>query len=398
VAQTHTEKTRADKTIVGFEYQYWFFLWKVLQLRTGESVGLEVADDVHTQLKTTDQVLFQLKHTLQTSANGETVKLTKYDSDLWKTLSNWAQIISDKLDGRTNPSDQLLFLQKTEFVLVSNKSDLTDKAIIDLFAKPENAVSNLAQLKAGTKSKEIGSLICEVSNLDNSVLSKFLTKVSFMLGVESIIARCETAILEKQIRPDRVGPLLNTIDSRIQQDNFLSIKAGAPICVTFDEFNRRYRGYFDDARSVRLRPRNDYEPLPHSLEAQVFIKQLIDIAEISVSDLGEITALSICKQRLEKSLTVWELEGDITRIDLESFDLDSITRWKNEFSKSHRDRTVDAILRGVRVLDSIRSHTLTIRGEVLDAYVSNGQFYRLADVPLIGFLLEWEELYRRDLP
>ena len=46
--KTHIEKTAAETKSIGFDYQYYFFLWKLLSLRKGESVGLEVKDDVHT--------------------------------------------------------------------------------------------------------------------------------------------------------------------------------------------------------------------------------------------------------------------------------------------------------------------------------------------------------------
>lgn len=62
--KTHTEKTAAESKSIGFDYQYYFFLWKVLLLQPNESVGLEVKDDVHTELSNNHQVLYQLKHVL----------------------------------------------------------------------------------------------------------------------------------------------------------------------------------------------------------------------------------------------------------------------------------------------------------------------------------------------
>ena len=55
--KTHIEKTAAETKSIGFDYQYYFFLWKLLSLEMGESVGLEVKDDVHTELNNNTQVL-----------------------------------------------------------------------------------------------------------------------------------------------------------------------------------------------------------------------------------------------------------------------------------------------------------------------------------------------------
>ena len=38
--------TRADDKILGFEYQFYYFLLEVLKLKDNEIVGFEVKDDV----------------------------------------------------------------------------------------------------------------------------------------------------------------------------------------------------------------------------------------------------------------------------------------------------------------------------------------------------------------
>jgi len=100
IQQTHTEKTSAADKSIGFDYQYYYFLYRLLKMRRAESVGLEVKDDVHTDLACNRQILIQLKHTVQKKAGGTTNNLTQYDSDLWKTLSNWTKVITDKVAGR----------------------------------------------------------------------------------------------------------------------------------------------------------------------------------------------------------------------------------------------------------------------------------------------------------
>lgn len=112
----HTEKTSADSKAIGFDYQYYFFLWKLLSLKTGESVGYEVKDDVHTELANDHQILYQIKHTVKLNSSGSPKNLTTSDSDLWHTLSNWVQVITDANDGRENKGEQLKFLEKTRNV------------------------------------------------------------------------------------------------------------------------------------------------------------------------------------------------------------------------------------------------------------------------------------------
>ncbi|MGT2431936.1 hypothetical protein ACU4GI_25965 [Cupriavidus basilensis] len=63
--KSFSDKTSADDKSIGFDYQYYYFLDKVLNLKTGQSAGLEVKDDVHTELDVDVNILFQIKHTVQ---------------------------------------------------------------------------------------------------------------------------------------------------------------------------------------------------------------------------------------------------------------------------------------------------------------------------------------------
>ncbi|MBF4302810.1 hypothetical protein, partial [Vibrio anguillarum] len=100
---------------------------------------LECKDDVHIDLDNDIQVLYQLKHTVKTSnVTNKPANLTDLDSDLWKTLSNWVDIIKYAKAGRTLPSVQLKFLKITNFVLASNKSNSGNNRFINLVEKARN--------------------------------------------------------------------------------------------------------------------------------------------------------------------------------------------------------------------------------------------------------------------
>jgi hypothetical protein len=133
--KTHTEKTAAESKSIGFDYQYYFFLWKVLLLQPNESVGLEVKDDVHTELSNNHQVLYQLKHTIKKNKDDSIANLTTSDLDMWKTFSNWSKVISDENDSRSTIQAQLSFIEKTSFVLASNKSSNNSNKVVCLVLK-----------------------------------------------------------------------------------------------------------------------------------------------------------------------------------------------------------------------------------------------------------------------
>jgi hypothetical protein len=206
-ASTVSDATSADKSSIGFDYQYYFFLWKILCLHPGQSAGLEYKDDVHTDLDNDIQVLYQLKHTVQKSkATGKPSNLTSLDLDLWKTLFNWAQLIQDESAGRALPNEQLNFLQKTIFVLASNKSETRNNTVASFIdditngeIHPSNIRDKFSQLTKDSKSKDIGKYSEKILLLSNDVLYNFFKCVKFELEQDDIIKKCHDAIKSKMI-------------------------------------------------------------------------------------------------------------------------------------------------------------------------------------------------------
>jgi hypothetical protein len=214
--KSHADKTTvADKTI-GFEYQYYYFLYRILKLGKNESVGLEVRDDVHTELANDYQILIQLKHTTQHKSNGLPINLTTFDPDLWKTLSNWSKVVSDKNAGRENIKQQLEFINKTEFMLVTNKSQTNECEFFTILQSTDSARKNLKKLKSRTTDQKIQGYIQDILDLNDEVLKGFLDKVRLELEVDQIIERCKDALVEHHVDEKRVEQLFRDLDSRIR--------------------------------------------------------------------------------------------------------------------------------------------------------------------------------------
>ena len=153
--KTHADKTAADDKSIGFDYQYYYFLHRVLKLGKRQSVGLEVNDDVHTELENDQQILIQLKHTTQRKRDGSLINLTTFDPDLWKTLSNWSKVISDKGSGRNTERSQLNFVEKTEFMLVTNKSQTSTCRFFNVLETDNDSRKQLELLKLQTRNSTI---------------------------------------------------------------------------------------------------------------------------------------------------------------------------------------------------------------------------------------------------
>jgi hypothetical protein len=394
--KTHAEKTAAADKALGFDYQYYYFLYRVLKLGLNQSVGLEVKDDVHTDLNNDCQILIQLKHTIQKNADGSAKNLTTFDSALWKTLSNWSKVIADKNAGRNAEKDQLSFISKTEFMLVSNKTHTASCEFFSILETPKNARSEFTTLKSKTQDKNIWKYIEDILSLNEAVLEAYLSKVVIELEVDEIIKRCKDAIVEHHVPDNAVDQLFSDLDSRIKQDNFIAIRAGEKIVISFDDFRLKYRKYFDNARSPELKVVRNYEPLPLALNEQTFIKQLVDIGEIQEENDEELMAEYTRYMLMVKiSLESWYQKGELTSEEIVNFNNEAKIRWKNKFrAKSRQINLKMPNELALELLDEILTEKLNINSQQMETDFSNGEYYYLSDKPEIGWQQDWESKYK----
>ncbi|MBD1569110.1 MULTISPECIES: hypothetical protein [Aliivibrio] len=399
-ASTVSDATSADKSSIGFDYQYYFFLWKVLCLHPGQSAGLEYKDDVHTDLDNDIQVLYQLKHTVQKSkATGKPSNLTSLDLDLWKTLFNWAQLIQDESAGRALPNEQLNFLQKTIFVLASNKSETRNNTVASFIdditngeIHPSNIKNKFSQLTKDSKSKDIGKYSEKILSLSNDVLYNFFKCVKFELEQDDIIKKCHDAIKSKMIEDRHIESVFKLIDSSIKESNFITIKANSKVVISFDEFHKRYRKYFQQFQNSDLKIYEFEESLPSGMESLTFIKQLIEINDFDTDDLDTIVEFTSLMLKAQKNINNWYSNGELTDIELSSLKQNTLTDWKNSWRRKYRnfDESSHNTL-ALDLVDSMRSKTITYDVLPNDITISNGYLYSLSETPDIGWRKDWEK-------
>ncbi|RQS76200.1 hypothetical protein DID96_02720 [Burkholderia sp. Bp8963] len=396
--KSFTEKTSADDKSIGFEYQYYYFLDRLLNLKSGQTVGLEVKDDVHTTLDADFNILVQLKHTVRSNAKGDPVALTELDSDLWKTIYNWSQVISDKAEGRKELSQQLRYVEKTEFHLVSNKSESKANEflqILDRFNLGEDdfqmLLDHVKSLESKTVDQSIKGYIDGVLKLETEVLEAFFRRIKVELGLDDIVGRVKRSLLEKIIDPDKVDTVFSRLDSSIRTDNFIAVKRGEAILISFDDFMKRYRRIFDDGRTKKLVYPKFTPELPSDIFAQRFIRRLLEIGDISESDEELAIDYTTYKLRISRYLQQWVQEGDLVSEEIETFHEEVFVRWRNEFRVAFRGcstphQIIDAAM---ALLITLRRDQFKLGDTELSTTLSNGELYYLSDAGQIGWHKDW---------
>ena len=395
--KTHVDKTSAETKSIGFDYQYYFFLWKVLSLEDGESVGLEVKDDVHTELDDSTQILYQLKHTIKTKKNDSPINLSSLDKDLWKTLYNWVQVITDKADGRGIRKKQLEFISKTSFVLATNKASSKSNYLINAISDFQNDsiyigdfIDVLSTLLVKTKDDKIKEYMQTLMLVNTNVLSEFIRKIHFELDENEIIHKCKNAIKADKVPENKISDVFSSIDSAIREDNFINIKQGEKINISFDDFYKKYRKYYDIARSCPLFVRSFTCHLPAKMEDQTFIQQLLEVKDIDSDDIEGIAEFTAQRLKLANNIETWLHKGELTSEEIKQFLHDATIEWKNEHRKQMRGVEPDNV-KALNVLDAMREKKLALSNSPLSVELSNGSFYELSNIPRIGWRKDWEK-------
>lgn len=405
MTQTHSEKTSASSKSIGFDFQYYYFLYCLLNLKYGETAGLEVMDDVHTELNDDKQILVQLKHTIKKNTDDTAINLTTLDSDLWKTLSNWSKIISDENDNRASTDAQIDFLKKTTFILASNKSfneknDFINNILLLKSNKKKfiELETFIKTLKSTTLNETIKEYIKDILKLNKSVLEAFLKCLEFELDIENIIDTVKRSIKQKMVRTDsQADSIFKSLDSQIREDSFIKIKNGKKIIISFEDFNNKYGKHFELERTNTLKiKKKPFLTTPKNLEEQTFIKQLIEIGDINNDDEITITEFTRRKLYMENNLSNWIQEGELTNTELTDFEYEARTKWENEFNAGHRKTksSSDSKESALSILDEVRRFNLKIASQELPTDMSNGEFYSLSDRPIIGWKIDWEKKYK----
>ncbi len=396
---SHADKTSAADKSIGFDYQYYFFLLALLNLKVNQSAGLEVLDDVHTALNQEKNIFYQLKHTTQSSADGTPIALTKLDKDMWKTLYNWAMVITDVTSGRGGIAAQLDFVKRSDFHLVANKKRSSGNSVIDVIEELQNRQTNFEKAKEviegvekSTTDDSLQKYIRTVLGLDDGVLECFLRQIQFELEIDDIIERVRNAIHEKHVPIEKVQTALEGIDSNLRELVFKKVKVGEHVVLSFDDFHKQFGKYIRDARSTKLTVKTFKQELPDDLFAQNFIKRLLEIKALKPDDAEYAAELTALKLQLVLHIEHWVQSGEVTSKDVAELHDAVELLWKSKFRLGFvecEDSEIEKIGRGL--LAEMLSAKYELSEDELSLPHSNGEIYHLSDIGRIGWHKHWSE-------
>lgn len=398
---------------IGTLYQFYYFIQQCLRLRKGDVVGFERLDDV--DLTTPDENgYYQLKHTTRKGTNGYK-NMSPKDADFWKTIHVWIDLINNS---GPNISE---FINHSRFILVTNKR-LDDNGLINDIKDFQNSRVEFSQIlekinkmiteseqksqekqetsKDGTQPKEGDYVKWMREAKDFNQLGMLFKNTDFEeRSIQDIQSEIHDILKnEKFVCASNVDNCFSELLGEMVKDWVAKgSEGGKYLSYTSESFCQRFHAIFGKFRLAKLNFIRTITTFDDNLKDSTFIHQLLDIDDIRPDDEDFIHDYIICMLDFRKNYSVFDKNHDITDADEQAFEKDVIRLWGEQHRQGrHKLPSEDEMATARRVLEKVRDIRLQLRREELDQYFSNGCFYSYSNIPLIGWLQNWKDLYKKD--
>lgn len=376
----------------------------------GDVVFYEKYDDVSMSSEE-GLVYFQLKHTIGGS-NQKTVNLSLRDHDLWKTIAVWIDITN-----KQNEDKRIDFLESNSFVLVTNKNSADNPFWMELQKYQNGEISFDDLKKFYTKVyKETSESKRKDANAQKGKTTKGYIKCLIDFDYADQLLKSMSICFEPDLKKEILESLelnknipLKNVEEAYQEllgmirDKYYSDQKDFytrdEFSKVFDRICQKYRG--------RKFPfmRNTMTELPSRLEEQVFIKQLIDVDDISYDDVDDIVQYTKEKFDYINSVRTAINKDEVSDEEVKNIRADVVSFWHQKYKyymKRVNPADTDKIIeKASDLLNDIRNKQIFFVESNLEIYFSNGCFYYLSDKdeehePQIGWRPGWEEKYKNN--
>ncbi|UMM07977.1 hypothetical protein MKW11_12310 [Gluconobacter frateurii] len=400
----HSDKIAADKTSLGFEFQDLVYIEKLIELRPGQTLGLEVHDDIHIETAANDAsienfLLVQVKHSVDSG------NITDRDIDLWKTIYNWLKLVPSLPSSRT-----------LRFQLYTNKS-INNQAFVSLLKAPLHNIQAILdhirktnqEISAAESKKKpddspnpLAKYVQSISQAHDEELKFIFERFEFYSDNSSIISRISSALRQLSIPTSRLEDTRKHVIGAFKESKFSRIIAGEKVKITFDDF-RIAMGFDRIIRSARAEP-TDFEqfvdiyysyqrPDRLSFINSKFHDQLKDIG---ISD-NEIVDRGVEMMLAEQFMESLQKAGSFSATENSRLENKAFTEWKLLHNQSHRN-AIDGD-EAAHQKASLGCYDQTMRnplkaGDIeLPSNLSCGKYIKLSDIPRIGWRKNWQNRF-----
>lgn len=416
------KKHTVPGVIAGFVFQFYYFIYKLLIIKPGETVSFEKLDDTASELDDGVTTLYQLKHTVKNVGieDDKRVMLTNRATELWKTLDLWRKLIVGESKKNRPTAEQLEYIEQHEFILVVNK-DVDDNKLFELcklvrigradLSKVKQVLDEILSERKQNKEEILSSTNPPKRNVqkiiedlrDFECILQFLEKVEIeVTSFDNIERKCHEHIRNMMGFPENdVAKVFKDFFTEASIDFIKEIGKGTYLEYKFEAKQERFERVFYIHRRDALDFRVEMKPFDSDFTKLTCIKQLMKVNDININHIDKIARYTSHFLSFKNKYLELNEKSRISYEEDNNFKQDAIAFYDNEFGyvydeldDSADDDKVNK--KAKELLYKIRSNKLSLGSEQLTIPISNGVYYYLSDECLIGWHYDWKTHFNKE--
>jgi hypothetical protein len=400
----HSDKIAADKTSLGFEFQDLVYIEKLIKLKPGQKLGLELHDDIHVETVADDEsiedlLLIQVKHSVNLG------NITDSDIDLWKTLDNWLRIVPGLPSSRaikfqlyTNKN-----LNNQAFVSLLKAPFNNIGAILEYIRKKDQEISMVESRKPPTAARNpIAKYVESLSQAGDADLRFIFERFEFHSDDSSILGRISSLLRQYSIPVSRIDETRKYVIGAFKESKFSKIINDKKVVITFDDF-RVEMGFDRIVRSARA-DSVDFErfidiyynyqrPDTLSFCGSRFHDQLKDIGISNDEIIDRGIEMMLAEQFMESLRN----NGSFSASEECRLENRAVSDWRRLHNQSHRnieEEDESAHLQAAKnCYDSTMCSSLKAGEIELPSNLSCGKYIKISNIPRIGWRKNWQSRF-----
>ena len=377
----------APGQLLGYSLQFPRALLRLLEIKPGGAVGIEVCGDVSVFFP--EGILLSEEDKSSICCNA----LTNYSTNLWKTFYNWVALLKEV----QRDTDSM------RFVLYTNHP-VTDAGYAKCLSDAETAdavngiIHDLHEfLKTISVKHDIFKYLNPLLGSDLEMFKKIIPRFELVVNSNTgeIYNDLRQAIHAKLIPDAYVEYLLDSLSGWLQKEMNCRIAEKKSALISFEEINHRFSVLCQGMRQKQLvdlavKTIPDFTTLHACAQARpTYVKQL----EIINADQAEIIEAVADFYRADTNRQEW--------IDREIIDEDSMNDFQGRLISFHAnmqrnieltERSSSKEIRGKRLLYTCQARSELLNEQTPPDRTIQGTYHVLSDEKSLGWHPDWENM------
>lgn len=383
IKKTNIEKTHVPDKVYAFMIQSHHMLYELLNCKDGDSVSVEVFDDVGVEHVDGSKEAIQLKSALS-NRNPVSNKAT----DLWKTMYNW--LISVEV-GLFKPENVkfILFLNVNKQGSIVNGFHLAknyDEAVLAW----ENAKKEFYDEKG--EIKEIGEEYKKYveyffSQDSKEIACKIIQKFELKKCIDNYSLTVRKEFDKSGIPADIIDPIYMGIIGWIDVNVTKMVENNEAIIISFEKYQMQLRALYRDYNQKHSLMTHSVKP--SNLEIQRELQQQRTyIAQLEIIDCDYTEKIEAINDFLRASIdrTIWADNGEISFQSMQTYEEKLKRSWNLERKIIMIERKNELPEeQGKLVYYKCQQNQIEMQSVSVPEFFQNGCYHLLADELEVGW-------------